>query len=289
MGFRFAEQVFRAPRRDGTASQGPDAGAGIGIDPRYYQLAVQSGLLLFGVFRLQLEVSAVRIAAVVVTAVLLQWFFTRCYRLAPNVPSALNTSLSILLLLRSDGLLWLLLAVAIAIAGKFLVTSGGRHIFNPSAFGILLVILVADGAWVTPGQWGHEIWLALLAAGSGLVVLLGPDRMATTLAFGAVYPLLLLANAAWLGDPWQIPLHRLQNGALLIFAFFMLSDPKTVPAAVVGCILYGTWVAVLGWGIGYYYYLPNAFLYALILSSPLVPALNHWIPGRRFVWPGTGP
>jgi len=209
--------------------------------------------------------------------------------LPPNLLSALNTSLSILLLLRSGGLHWLLLAVVIAIAGKFLVTYRGHHIFNPSAFGIVMVILVVDGAWVTPGQWGHDIWLALLAAGSGLILLMGPSRMLTTLAFGLVHPLLLLANAAWLGDPWSIPLHQLQNGALLIFAFFMLSDPKTVPSAAVGRILYGSWVATLGWGIGYYLYLPNAFLYALILSSPLVPALNYLVPGRRFAWPGTGP
>ena len=159
----------------------------------------------------------------------------------PNLLSALNTSLSILLLLRSGGLHWLLLAVVIAIAGKFLVTYRGHHIFNPSAFGIVMVILVVDGAWVTPGQWGHDIWLALLAAGSGLILLMGPSRMLTTLAFGLVHPLLLLANAAWLGDPWSIPLHQLQNGALLIFAFFMLSDPKTVPSAAVGRILYGSW------------------------------------------------
>ena len=52
---------------------------------------------------------------------------------------------------------------------------------------------------------------------------------------------------------------------MLIFAFFMLSDPKTVPASLAGCLLYGTWVALLGWTLHYLFSTPNAFLYALIL------------------------
>ncbi|WP_089724368.1 RnfABCDGE type electron transport complex subunit D [Candidatus Thiosymbion oneisti] len=257
------------------------------MDPRYYQLAVQIALLLFGILQLQFELSPVRIVAVVALAGLLQLLFTRRYHLPANLPSAANSALSILLLLRSNALGWLLLAVLIAIASKFLVTVRRRHLFNPSALGIVVVILIGDAAWVTPGQWGREIWLLLLTAGGGLILLIGPTRMATTLAFGAVYALSLFGYAAWLGDPWQIPLHQLQNGALLIFAFFMLSDPKTTPASLAGCLLYGTWVALLGWALQYLFFIPNAFLYALILASPLTLLINQYLPGRAFVWPGT--
>ncbi len=266
----------------------PKAGVeSLSIDPRYYQLVVQISLLLFGILQLQFEISPVRIVAVVASAWLLQLLFTRLYHLTANLPSAANSALSILLLLRSNDLGWLLLAVVIAIAGKFVLTVHRRHLFNPSALGIVAVILIGDTAWITPGQWGRDIWLLLLAAGGGLIVLIGPTRMATTLAFGTVYSLSLFGQAAWLGDPWQIPLHQLQNGALLIFAFFMLSDPKTTPASTVGCLLYGTWVALLGWTLHYLFFIPNAFLYALILSSPLTLSINRYLPGQAFVWPGT--
>jgi len=257
------------------------------MDPRYYQLAVQIALLLFGILQLRFDVSPARIAAVLALAGLLQLLFTRRYRLPANLPSAANSALSILLLLRSNALGWLLLAVLIAIASKFLLTVRRRHLFNPSALGIVAVILIGDAAWVTPGQWGRDIWLLLLAAGGGLILLIGPTRMATTLAFGVVYALSLFGYAAWLGDPWHIPLHQLQNGALLIFAFFMLSDPKTTPASMAGCLLYGTWVALLGWTLQYLFFVPDAFLYALILSSPLTLSINQHLPGRAFVWPGT--
>jgi len=67
---------------------------------------------------------------------------------------------------------------------------------------------------------------------------------------------------------------------LLISAFFMLSDPKTMPASLAGCLLYGTWVALLGWTLHYLFSTPNAFLYALILSSPLTLSINRYLPGK---------
>ncbi len=193
---------------------------------------MQIALILFGILQLQFEISPARIVAVVALAGLLQLLFTRRHHLPANLPSAANNALSILLLLRSNGLDWLLLAVLIAIASKFLVTVRRRHLFNPSALGIVVVILVSDATWVTPGQWGRDSWLLLLTAGGGLILLIGPTRMATTLAFGAVYALALFGCAAWLDDPWQIPLHQMQNGALLIFAFWIQRPrPRRWPVA----------------------------------------------------------
>ena len=40
---------------------------------------------------------------------------------------------------------------------------------------------------------------------------------------------LVFGRSLWLGEPMSIPLHRLQNGALLLFTFFMISDPRTTP------------------------------------------------------------
>ena len=49
---------------------------------------------------------------------------------------------------------------------------------------------------------------------------------------------LLVARAVWLGDPLAIPLHQLQSGSLLIFAFFMISDPRTAPDSRLGRFLF---------------------------------------------------
>jgi len=54
-------------------------------------------------------------------------------------------------------------------------------------------------------------------------------RSDVSCAFIVSYAALLFGRAYWLGDPWSIPLKQLQSGALLLFTFFMISDPKTTP------------------------------------------------------------
>ena len=255
------------------------------IDPRYYQLLVQTILLFWGMLELDFTVTPIAVISVIGTAWLIQTAFTRIFQLNLNLLSATNTALSILLLLHADTFGWHLLAVLIAIASKFLLTWKNRHIFNPSNLGIVATILMVPSAWTAPGQWGHTLWLLLITAGIGLIAIIGIRHMLSSLSFLAIYASLILLYAFWLGDPLPVPVHQLQNGVLLIFAFFMLSDPMTIPLSPPGQLIYGSWVAVVGWTLQITLHVPNAFLYALVFSSPTVLLINRYIPGRRFSWP----
>ena len=256
----------------------------IHIDPRYYQAAVQLSLLVWGVWGNYFSVSAESALAVLSAALLCQWGFTRYLKLALSPLSTLNTALSILLLLHAVHSGWLMLAAVLAVSSKFVLRLQGRHVFNPSNIGIVLVLLLTDATWVAHGKWGQGIWLALLLAGFGLVVLLSFKQMLTSFAFLATYIILLLGRALWLGDPLSIPLHQLQNGALLIFTFFMLSDPMTTPESVRGRLIYGGWVAVLAAWLQFQWFIPNAFLYALACSSPMILLINYKFKGTQFNW-----
>ena len=94
--------------------------------------------------------------------------------------------------------------------------------------------VVPGHVWISPGQWGASVWFAALVAGLAFVVLNAARRADIALFFLAAHAVLLLARAAWLGDPPAIPLHQLQSGSLLIFAFFMISDPRTTPDSRLG-------------------------------------------------------
>jgi len=255
------------------------------IDPRYYQLIVQNSLLFWGIFALDIPVSFTDVVAVFLVALLTQYVFTQYLKLAFNPLSAINSTMSILLLLNVAHLMWMLLAIAIAIASKFLIRMNNKHIFNPSNIAIVAVILITDSAWVTSGQWGREMWLALLLSGAGLILVIGYSRMLPTISFLLTFLMLLSLRAAWVGDGVQIPLHQMQNGALLVFAFFMLSDPMTTPNSRIGRMLFGVLVAVVGWILQFVYFIPNAFLYALALSSPFVVVINRVFSGNKYYWP----
>ncbi|MDH5323422.1 MAG: RnfABCDGE type electron transport complex subunit D, partial [Gammaproteobacteria bacterium] len=80
------------------------------------------------------------------------------------------------------------------------------------------------------------------------------------------------------------PLHQLQNGALLIFAFFMISDPKTTPNSAAARLVYGALVACIAYTIQFVFYTPNGPIIALILAAPLVPLFDLAMNGRIYRW-----
>src|SRR5215468_8271276 len=112
-------------------------------------------------------------------------------------------------------------------------------------------------------------------------------RTAVALAFLSTFLGIVLARALYLGDPWAIPLKQMQSGALLLFAFFMISDPKTTPDRRSIRIAYGILVAAIAAYLQFFEYRPQALIYALFFTSPLVPLLDYLgpvSPGRRYEW-----
>ena len=163
-----------------------------------------------------------------------------------DLRSPLITGLSLSLLLRADEAWLPAIAGFIAIASKFALRIDGRHIFNPAGFAIVVLLLTSSGVWISPGQWGASIWLATLLVFFAILVLQAAQRSDIALFFLGSHATLLFARAYWLGDPLAIPLHQLQSGSLLIFAFFMISDPRTTPDSRAARFFFAFAVAVLG-------------------------------------------
>jgi Na+-transporting NADH:ubiquinone oxidoreductase subunit NqrB len=201
--------------------------------------------------------------------------------------SALISGLSLCLLLRTESPLLAAFAAVLAIASKFVLRIRGKHVFNPTNLAIAAVVLGSGRAWVSPGQWGDSAFFAFLLACAGGLVAWRALRSDVALAFLVAWAALLFGRALWLGDPLAIPLHQLRSGSLLLFAFFMISDPKTTPDAR-GCRLaFGVVVAILAFQLQFVLYRPSGgLILALFLLSPLVPVLDRLFPGPRYAWPG---
>lgn len=259
-------------------------------DPRLYQIASLSSLLLHGLLFLHFDVSIWQIVVTLVTAQLTQYAATRYFNLPVFDPkSALISSLSLCLLLRTNDLLVAGLAAVIAIGSKFVIRWNGKHIFNPT--NLALVVVLASGlGWISPGQWGQVAWFGFLIACLGGLVITRAARADVTLAFLAFYIGLLITRALWLGDPLTIPLHQIESGALLVFAFFMISDPKTTPDSRTGRIVFALGVALAGLYVQFGLFKPNGPLWGLIACAPLVPLLDRMLPGIPYNWskPTTG-
>lgn len=259
-------------------------------DPRLYQIASLGTLLTYGLSLLHFDVSFWQIAVTIGTALLTQYAGTRFAKLPFFDPkSALISSLSLCLLLRTDHLAIAALASVVAIGSKFVFRWNDKHLFNPTT--LALAIALASGmGWISPGQWGQVAWFGFLVACLGSLVVTRAARADVTIAFLTVYVGLLFARALWLGDPLTIPFHQIESGALLIFAFFMISDPKTTPDSRTGRLVYALLVSLAALYVQFGWFKPNGPLWGLIVCAPLVPLMDYVFPGSRYHWtpPSTG-
>lgn len=307
-------------------------------DPRHYQMAMLSGFLLYGMAHFDFGMSRPMIAVTLISVLVFQTLFNVAFRLRSewqplaisrakgpralgihlfylfDVRSPLISGLSLCLLLRTAHWWMAVLVAGVAIGSKFIIRVKGRHIFNPTNFGIAAVLLLGSGdlfpsllperlIWVSSGQWGSGPVLAFLFFCLGFLVVFRAARMDISIALLAWYALFTYGLAFYLGDPMAIPNRRMLNGALFLFAFFMISDPKTSPDSRWGRILFAglvaliacefqynlsyTLVAAFGVEPGWWWLFPaNGIFYALLFCSACLPLFNLAFKGRSYEWPG---
>ncbi len=255
-------------------------------DPRWFQIGTLSGLLLYGWLSLGFDLTGLRIALTLGTILGLQAIATWWWRLPTFDPkSALISGLSLCLLLRTNSAWLVVLAAAIAVFGKFVVRWRGKHIFNPTNVALAALVLAGGGqVWVSSGQWGSLAFFAFLMLCAGNLVVLRAARSDVAIAFLGCHALLLVGRSAWLGEPMTIPFHRLESGALLLFAFFMISDPKTTPDSRAGRILFAMLVSLGAYYIQFKMFRQNGLVLSLAACSMLVPLIDLVLPGRRYGW-----
>ena len=255
------------------------------LDPRLYQISILSTLLVYGMVALDFEIAATRAAVLLGVALLTQYACTRLWKLPAFDPrSALISGLSLCLLVRTNHTELAVAAAVVTIASKFIVRIDGKHIFNPTNFGIVLMMALTGQVWVSPGQWGNVAFFAFLMACLGGLVVNRAARSDVTYAFIAFYMALVFGRSLWLGEPMAIPLHRLQSGALLLFTFFMISDPRTTPNSRAGRILFALLVAYGAWYVQFRLFRTNGLLWSLALFSTVVPLIDRLLPGTQYAW-----
>ena len=275
-------------------------------DPRVYQIVALSTLLVLGLFRFGFDIPLSHVAITLMGALAGQWLATRMgwpsssaastSRQSFEWRSALISGLSLCLLLRTRQPLWMAVAGLVAVGSKFALRvpraggGGSKHLLNPTNGAIVILLLIGAPVWVSPSQWGHHLALAFGVAGFGSLVVHRSARSDVSLAFLAAWAALLFGRAAYLGQAWAAPLHQLESGSLALFAFHMISDPKTTPDSRAGRLVFACLVALGAGFVQFVLYRTNGLLWSLATFSLLVPLLDRWLPGRGFEWsaPGTG-
>jgi Na+-transporting NADH:ubiquinone oxidoreductase subunit NqrB len=132
------------------------------LDARLFQVVFQATLLTVGVLLRDFSLLPAQMALAIVSATATQAFWLKVFKLK-NVGylSPLITGFGLSLLLRADSQWLHPLVACLAISGKFLIRIRGKHVFNPANFGVGIALLGLPGAWVSPGQWGNDLGIAV--------------------------------------------------------------------------------------------------------------------------------
>ena len=245
-------------------------------DPRLHVAAVLLTLQVLGQTVLDFRLSIAQILICLLTGALIEFGFEFLKNKNIMWPaSGLLTGNSTAFILRVPGTfhgqwwslhgIWIFVAVvAVSMASKYLIRWKGRHIFNPSNLGLVLAFVALgpqytepqDLWWIPMGPWMIVTYAILI--GGGLFIarelkLLGLELgyMAAFALFTAIALLPVPDHcmiASWYATPmcggqlWQI---LVTSPEVLIFAFFMVPDPRTVPDGQVGRFIFGVIVAYL--------------------------------------------
>lgn len=210
--------------------------------------------------------------------------------------SALISSFGICILVRAENAWVHPLLACVAMSSKYLIRGGPAacksHLLNPANLAAFAAWAWLPGAWLSPGQWGSESMAALWFIAMGGLVTQRIKRWDVSLAFLASWSLLLGMRLWWLDYAWNpgaaMWLQQASNGAVLLFAFFMISDPMTTPQRASVRITYAVLVAVGAFVWQYLLFKPHGLIVVLFLASWTVPLWNWLWPQQRFQWRDPG-
>ncbi len=236
-------------------------------DARWFQIGGQSAILLTGLFILDFRIGISQILAAIAASLVAQGIGALLVASRFDWKSALITGLSLCLLLRANEVWPFVAAAFIGTGSKFALRRGGRHVFNPANIGIVAMIAFSGAAWTSTGEWGSGPAFAMLIAALGTIVCWRASRLDAALIYLGVYAALVLARALYLGDPLTIPALRLSHGALILFAFFMISDPKTTPDDPRERAAFVALAALIAYGLQYHFFISDGIFYAPFLLA----------------------
>jgi ferredoxin-NADP reductase len=183
----------------------------------------------------------------VVTSYLINRLGSWLYKAPTNSESYLITALILSLILpptiSATQLGYVALANAVAVISKFVLVHKRKHIFNPAAFGAVVVSLmgVLSVTW-----WVGTPFLLPFVTVFGLLVIRKIHRFKLVIVFGiASFLMILLVGLSGPFETFQLIKNTVLSGPIIFFATIMLSEPATMPARHYYQLLYGLLVGAL--------------------------------------------
>lgn len=247
------------------------------LAPIFISCILLAGQLSFGILE-SYKKTLLAIATSIAAELILGKFF---YGKWPHPASAYISGISVGILVRSPAYWPYVVCALVSIISKYVLRLKNRHIWNPSNFGISVLLFLAPEAVATLSiQWGNNVWPMLVIWVLGSVIIYRVHRFNIT----ATYVLSFLAFAflrSWItGHPWLAEVAPITGPMYQLFIFFMITDPKTTVRSRTGQCVVAFLIAFVEMimRLNHIIYAP---FYALFLVGPAAFLLEMWMDSRK--------
>ena len=264
------------------ASQTPQWKRWLSLDNRYVPPVFITLILLAGQLSFGILESYERTLLAIATSIALELILGRIFLGKwMNVASAYITGISVGILVRSPAFWQYAVAAALAITSKYVIRYKGRHLFNPSNFGISVVLfLLPASAAMLSIQWGNNMASMVVIWVLGSIIIWRLRRFHISFTYVISFLVLAIVRSWVIHEPWLSEVSPITGPEYQLFIFFMITDPKTTVRSKKGQCIVVFLVAVLE----FFFRLDQsvyAELYALFWVGPIAMLVEMWLDSRR--------
>lgn len=247
------------------------------VPPVFITLILLAGQLWFGMLDSYWNVVAAVLTAIV-TEIVLARLILGTWK---NLASAYITGISVGILIRSNVMWPYIITAVVSIMSKYVLRYKGRHLWNPSNFGVSWMLFFATSSVAGLSiQWGNDpvplitIWLL------GLIIVYRAKRLHVTLTYIISFAFFAYLRSLITGDGFLAEAAPITGSMYQLFIFFMITDPPTSVSSRKGQILVAFLVALVEFVLrlrGFIY----APFYALFLIGPAARYIDLRWGGKR--------
>jgi enediyne biosynthesis protein E5 len=249
------------------------------LAPMFITCILVVGHLSFGILE-SYKKTGMAIAASLLAELILGRIFTGKW---PNLASAYITGISVGILVRSPAFWPYAVCAVVSIMSKYVLRVKGRHIWNPSNFGISVLLFLAPETVASLSiQWGNYLLPMVVIWVLGSIIIWRVRRFHITGTYVACFVVFAFLRSYITGSPWQSEIAPLTGPMYQLFIFFMITDPKTtVRSKFWQCVVVSmVAVAEMILRLSQVVYAP---FYALFLVGPAALLVEMWFDSRRTV------
>src|SRR5687768_1568095 len=258
------------------------------IDKRYLAPILVTVVLIVGQVTFGFLESWGRTALAIGTAIAIELVLARAFSGKwPHLASAYISGISVGMLVRSPAVWPYALCSAISITSKYVLRVDGRHIWNPSNFGIVaMLVLAADSVAGLSVQWGNNLLPMVVVWCFGSVIIHSLGRFHITATYVASFLGFAVVRSIVTGHPFVSEAAPITGPMYQLFIFFMITDPKTTVRSFQGQIVVAFLVAFAEAVLRLLQFV-HAPYYALFIVGPAANLVEIAMQRRRVVPAGT--